>query len=393
MDCYYRPTVAEISLDALSRNIRKFRSGLPAGTKLLASVKANAYGHGAVETAREAEAAGADYFGVAFLDEALQLRKAGIRAPILVLGYTPPEGLPAAREHDITVTLYREEMLNAVEDLPAQGKKLKAHIKIDSGMGRLGLLPGSAAKSFLERACRLPQLEVEGMFTHYARADETNKSYTMMQVERFGGVVDYVRRHQLPLSIIHAGNSAAGIDLPEHVGGMLRLGISMYGLYPSDEVNRDSIELEPILSLKTKLVHVKTLAADEGISYGTRYFTHREETIGTLPVGYADGFSRMLSGKAEVLVRGHRVPVVGTICMDQCMVRLDDARQAGADPLSIGEEVVLIGRQGDAAIRIEEVAAKLGTINYELTCMLSARVPRVYVKNGQIVSIVNPLLG
>jgi alanine racemase len=393
VDCYYRPTVAEISLDALSRNIQAFRRGLPAGTKLLASVKANAYGHGAVETAREATASGADYLGVAFLDEALQLRLAGIHTPILVLGFTPPEGLPAAREHGITVTLYRDDLLDAVESLPADGRKLKAHIKIDSGMGRLGVLPGKAAEAFLERACRLPQLEVEGLFTHYARADETDKSYTMMQAERFGSVVEYVRRRELPLSIIHSGNSAAGIDLPERVGGMLRLGIGMYGLYPSEEVNRESVALEPVMSLKTQLVHVKTLAAGEGISYGTRYFTKREETVGTLPVGYADGFSRMLTGKAEVLVRGHRVPVVGTICMDQCMIRLDDALQERAAPAAVGEEVVLVGKQGNEVIRAEEVASKLGTINYELTCMVANRVPRVYRKNGQIVSVVNPLLG
>jgi alanine racemase len=393
VDCYYRPTVAEISLDALSRNIQAFRRGLPAGTKLLASVKANAYGHGAVETAREATASGADYLGVAFLDEALQLRLAGIHTPILVLGFTPPEGLPAARQHGITVTLYRDDMLDAVESLPTDGRKLKAHIKIDSGMGRLGVLPGKAAEALLERACRLPQLEVEGMYTHYARMDETDKSYTMMQAERFGSVVEYVRRHELPLSIIHSGNSAAGIDLPERVGGMLRLGIGMYGLYPSEEVNRESVALEPVMSLKTQLVHVKTLAAGEGISYGTRYFTKREETVGTLPVGYADGFSRMLTGKAEVLVRGHRVPVVGTICMDQCMIRLDDALQERAAPAAVGEEVVLVGKQGNEVIRAEEVASKLGTINYELTCMVANRVPRVYRKNGQIVSVVNPLLG
>jgi alanine racemase len=234
---------------------------------------------------------------------------------------------------------------------------------------------------------------VEGMYTHYARMDETDKSYTMMQAERFGSVVEYVRRHELPLSIIHSGNSAAGIDLPERVGGMLRLGIGMYGLYPSEEVNRESVALEPVMSLKTQLVHVKTLAAGEGISYGTRYFTKREETVGTLPVGYADGFSRMLTGKAEVLVRGHRVPVVGTICMDQCMIRLDDALQERAAPAAVGEEVVLVGKQGNEVIRAEEVASKLVTINYELTCMVANRVPRVYRKNGQIVSVVNPLLG
>ncbi|MFC5701854.1 alanine racemase [Cohnella faecalis] len=392
MDCYYRPTVAEVSLDALGRNIGTFRRQIPAGTKLLASVKANAYGHGAAWIAKEAVASGADYLGVAFLDEALQLRNEGITAPILVLGFTPPEGLALARDNGITITLYRDDTLTAAAALPTNGLKLKAHIKIDSGMGRLGLLPGSDAEAFIERACRLPQLEVEGLFTHYAKADEVDKSYMMMQIERFGAVVDYVRRNGLPISIVHAGNSAAGIDLPEHAGQMLRLGISMYGLYPSDEVNRSAVDLEPILSLKTRIVHAKQLQAGEGISYGTRYFTQGNETIGTLPIGYADGFSRMLSGKAEALFRERRVPIVGTICMDQCMVRLSDAWSEGDAPLLPGEEVVLIGRQGEAFITVEEVAARLGTINYELICMLATRVPRLYRKNGEIVGVTNPLL-
>lgn len=391
---YYRPTVAEISLDAIRHNIGLFRERLPSGTRLLASVKANAYGHGAVETAREAAAAGADYLGVAFLDEALQLRRAGIRTPILVLGYTPAHGLEAARSNDITINLYREDVLEAAAALPTSGKKLKVHVKIDSGMGRLGLLPGPAAESFLERACRIPGIEVEGLFTHFARADEADKSYTRMQLERFSGVVNYVRRMSLPISIVHSGNSAAGIDLPEGVGGMLRLGISMYGLYPSEEVNGRRTPLEPAMTLKTELVHVKRLAAGEGISYGTRYFTTREETIGTLPVGYADGFSRMLSGKAEVLVRGRRVPIVGTICMDQCMVRLDDAMAGTEDsrPIEPGEPVVLMGRQGGETITAEEIASKLGTIPYEWICMAASRVPRVYVRGGEVVSVSNLLL-
>lgn len=384
--------MAEVSLDALEQNIRAFRQRLTAGTRLLASVKANAYGHGAIEVARAAAALGVDYLGVAFLDEALQLRRAGIQAPILVLGYTPPEGYPAAREQGITVTLYRESMLDDVSALPEAAKKLKAHIKIDSGMGRLGLLPGIEAERFLERALSISQLEVEGLFTHFARADEQDKRYTMMQTERFGSVVDYVRRNELPISIIHSGNSAAGIDLPAHVGEMLRLGISMYGLYPSSEVNSRSVELEPVLSLKTSIVHVKNLKAGEGISYGTRYFTQGAETIATLPIGYADGFSRMLSGKAEALLRGQRVPVLGSICMDQCMIRASDAFVEGHKPIQPGEEVVLIGRQGDAFIPVEEVAAKLGTINYELTCMISTRLPRIYIRNGEVVSTANPLL-
>ncbi|MBB6633494.1 alanine racemase [Cohnella thailandensis] len=392
MDSYYRPTIAEISLDALEHNVRAFRRRLANGTKLLASVKANAYGHGAVESAKAAVSVGADYLGVAFLDEALQLRQGGVDAPILVLGYTPAEAFGLARRQGITLTLYRHDQLDAVERLTEQGPRLKAHVKIDSGMGRLGVLPGPEAERFLERACSLPQLDVEGMFTHYAKADETDKTHALMQAERFHGVAEYVRKRGLPISIVHAGNSAAGIDLPDRIGQMLRLGIGMYGLYPSDEVRKDEIELKPVLSLKTKLVHVKTVPPGEGISYGARYVTSRTERVGTIPVGYADGFSRMLTGKAEALLRGRRVPVLGTICMDQCMIGLDAAAATGEPEFEPGEEVVLIGRQGDQVLTAEEVAAKLGTINYEVTCMVASRVPRVFLRDGVAVSVRNPIV-
>lgn len=393
MDQYYRPTRAEISLDALRRNIQAFRSIMPQGMRLMASVKANAYGHGAVETAREAEACGVDYLGVAFLDEAVQLREAGIAAPILVLGYVPPEGLAIARELRITIALFREDTLLAAAALPEgrDGKKLYVHIKIDTGMGRLGLIPGPEAMNFIERAAREPRLYVEGMFTHYACADEADKQYTSKQHERFAAVEEEVRRRGIEIPIIHAANSAAGIDTPEWGGGMLRLGISMYGLYPSAEVNRQRVELEPVLSLKTEVVMAKQTPPDWGISYGTRYVTRGEERIGTLPVGYADGFSRMLTGKAEVLVRGKRVPVRGTICMDQCMIALDPAGDK-EDPVGTGEEVVLIGAQEGSVITADEVAGKLGTINYEVICMIAARVPRVYVRDGQVAAVTNPLV-
>lgn len=382
--------MAEISLDALERNVQAFRKRLAPGTRLLASVKANGYGHGAVETARSALAAGADYLGVAFLDEALELRRAGIAAPVLVLGFTPAEGFSLARRHGITVTLFRNDQLDSIEKMDSAGPRLKAHVKIDTGMSRLGVRPGPEAERFLERACSLPALDVEGMYTHYAKADEADKTHARLQAERFAEVAAYVRRCGLPISIAHAGNSAAGIDLPDDVGQMLRLGIGMYGLYPSGEVRRDRIALEPVMSLKTRIVHVKTVPAGEAISYGGRYVTVRSERIGTIPVGYADGFSRMLTGKAEALVRGRRVPVRGTICMDQCMLGLDAAEEGGL-PLEPGEEAVLIGRQGDEAITAEEVAEKLGTINYEVTCMVAARVPRVYRKNGETVAVRNPL--
>ncbi|CAM4181829.1 alanine racemase [Paenibacillus alkaliterrae] len=395
MDSFYRPTRVEISLDALKRNLQAFRNAMPDGCRLMASVKANAYGHGAVEIAREAERFGVEYFGVAFLDEALQLRKAGIQTPILVLGFVAADALPVARDNNVTISLFREDIIEAAAKLPndSAGRRLKVHIKIDSGMGRLGVLGQESAEAFIEKALNVPQLEVEGMFTHYARADEADKSYTKLQYDRFQSIVAYVKRQNLSIPIIHAANSAAGIDTPEWAGGMLRLGISMYGLYPSAEVNRQRIELEPVMTLKTEVVMVKTAPAGWGISYGSRYVTEGEERIGTLPIGYADGFSRMLTGKANGLVRGVKVPIRGTICMDQCMISLDFAvAGANAAPVEPGEEVVLIGRQGNAVITVEEVAQQLGTINYEVTCMLAARVPRLYVNGGRTSAVYNPLV-
>lgn len=394
MDTYYRPTRAEISLDALGRNIGAFRRALPPGTKLLASVKANAYGHGVVETAREAVSAGADMLGVAFLDEAVQLRRAGIGAPILVFGYVPPEGFPVARELDVSIAMFREDALEAAAAPPGT-KPLRVHIKVDTGMGRLGVLPGEDAVRFIERALRTPGVEVEGMFTHFARADEADKSYTRLQYERFAEVAETVRRRGLDVPLIHLGNSAAGIDTPQWAGGMLRLGIGMYGLYPSEEVGKTRIELEPVMTLKTEIVMTKTAPPGWGISYGTRYVTRGAERIGTLPVGYADGYSRMLTGKAEALVRGVRVPVLGTICMDQCMIALDPADRAEgfAGPVEAGEEVVLIGRQGGETISAGEIASRLGTIHYEIVCMIAARVPRVYIRGGRIVAVTNGLAG
>ena len=394
LDSFYRPTRVELSLDALRHNLQAFRNAIPQGCRLMASVKANAYGHGAVEVAREAERFGVDYLGVAFLDEALQLRKAGIQTPILVLGFVAADALSVAREHNITISLFRDDIIEAAAKLPADvnERRLKVHIKIDSGMGRLGVIGKDAAVSFIEKALQIPQLEVEGMFTHYARADEADKNYTMLQYDRFREVAEYVEQKGLPIPIIHAANSAAGIDTPHFAGGMLRLGISMYGLFPSEEVNQQRIELEPVMTLKTEVVMVKTAPAGWGISYGTRYVTKGEERIGTLPIGYADGFSRMLTGKAHGLVRGVKVPVRGTICMDQCMIALDPAVSDTASlPVEPGEEVVLIGRQGNAVITVEEVAQQLGTLNYEVICMLAARVPRIYVSGGRIIAINNPL--
>ncbi|MBY0219352.1 MULTISPECIES: alanine racemase [Paenibacillus] len=393
MQGQYRPTQAEINLDHLSSNVDAFRSVLPQGMKFLACVKANAYGHGAVETARELERIGVDYLSVAFLDEALELRQHGIKAPILVLGYTPPEGVAVAREHNVTITLFSREVLEAIRalDTGSSQNPLKVHIKIDSGMGRLGLLPGDEAIAFIQETAAMEQVLLEGMFTHYAKADEEDKTYTLEQYRRFQSVVEALRDQGCVIPIIHTANSAAAIDTPELSYNMVRVGISLYGLYPSAEVNHQVVKLVPVLTLKTKAVLVKTLPPHWGVSYGTRYVTQGNERIATLPIGYADGFSRMLTGKAQVLVRGRRVPVVGTICMDQCMVSLQSFAEE-AEEIQAGEEVVLIGHQSDGVITADEVASQLDTIAYEVICMMAHRIPRIYFRNGVEVAKVNPLL-
>lgn len=393
MQVMYRPTRAEIDLDALRSNFEELRRRQPADMKMLACVKANAYGHGAVLVAKELERIGADYLSVAFLDEALELRKAGVKMPILVLGYTPPHGVRAAWEQDITLNVFSMEVLEAIEALnPADfPHKLKVHIKIDSGMGRVGLLPGDEAVAFIRKATQAPQVEVEGLFTHYATADEEDKSYTLEQFRRFQGVVDALREHEIRIPIIHTGNSAIAIDMPELSVHMVRIGIALYGLYPSDEVRRDQVRLTPVLSLKTETVRVKTLPPHSAVSYGAKYVTQQEERIATLPIGYADGYSRLLNGKAQVLIRGRRVPVAGVICMDQCMVSLQ-ALAEEAKEIQAGEEVVLIGRQAGEEITAGELASAMGTIHYELICMLAHRVPRVYRRKGEPDVLLNPLL-
>lgn len=395
MDTFFRPTKAEISLDALEHNVQAIRSALPPATMMLAAVKADAYGHGVVAIAQQLQKLDVDYLGVAFLDEALQLRRAGITTPILVFGYVPVEGLLEARNHNITISLFREDVRQAAAQLPdhPDGLKLKVHIKIDTGMGRLGIIGNEAAIDFLEQCLAIPQLAVEGIFTHFANADIVDKTFTKQQYTLFQRLEAQVIARGWHIPYIHAGNTAAGMESTDCIGNMVRLGIGLYGLYPSMEVNRKQIMLEPVLTLKSEVVFVKQAPKNWGISYGSKYITTGVEWIGTLPIGYADGYSRMFSGKTEVLLRGIRTKVLGNICMDQCMIALDPVIQlTGGEPIQCGEEVVLIGKQGDEVITADELAAYLQTINYEIVCMVAARVPRVYSYKGEITAVVNALL-
>lgn len=377
---YYRDTWAEINLDAIKWNVSKTIQHLADSMTLFAVVKANAYGHGDVQVANAALDAGAKGLAVAFLDEALSLRKAGITAPILVLGASRPHTASIAAEHNISLTVYEKEWLNHVHI--ERDQTLSVHIKCDTGMGRLGVKTFNELQSIVDELNQSKSYVFEGIFTHFATADELHTAYFEKQLHTFQTLVSSLSEKP---PYIHCANSAATLRFQGGGVNTVRFGISMYGLTPSPEIQSLlPFTLKPAFSLHTKLIHVKQMHAGEKVSYGATYEASEGEWIGTLPIGYADGWIRKLRGQ-EVLVDGKRTPIVGRICMDQCMIRLPHKYLCGT-------EVTLIGRQGDEEITIDDIAKKLETINYEVPCVITARVPRVYKENGQTIHISNPLL-
>ncbi|MGI9953170.1 alanine racemase [Moorellaceae bacterium AZ2] len=369
-----RPVWAEVDLRAIAHNTRQLKNLLAPRTELMAVVKANAYGHGAVPVARTALASGASWLGVATLDEALELRRAGLRAPILILGYLSLEDAPVVVEEGISQTVFNLEQAQALSRAAlALGRPARLHLKIDTGMGRLGVFPRDAvdvARAILS----LPGVVLEGIFTHFANADARDKTYTWQQLNVFGQILNELEQEGIRIPWKHAANSGAILDLPATHFNLVRAGISLYGHYPSEEVERGRLDLRPAMAFKTRVVLIKEVPPGTYISYGCTYCTARSTRVATLPVGYADGFSRLLSNRGEVLVRGRRAPVIGRICMDYCMIDV-----TAIPGVQAGDEVVLFGRQGETALTAEEVAAWLGTINYEVLCMVSHRVPRVYL--------------
>jgi alanine racemase len=370
------PVWAEIDLAALASNISEVRKITNPTSKIMAVVKANGYGHGAVEVSRTVLAGGADWLGVARLDEGLTLREAGIEAPILILGYLPPEQSSDVVRSCLSQAVYTSDMALALaEAASAQGTQAKVHLKIDTGMGRIGWVAGPGAVREILTLARNRHLEIEGIFTHFAAADLADKAYTKEQLVKFTKLIEELRRNGLEIPIKHAANSAALMEMPETHLDLVRAGIIMYGLYPSDEVNRSRVKLRPVMSLKAKVAYVKEVPAGFKVSYGCTHSTQNNTVIATLPLGYADGYSRLLSSKGCALLHGRRAPVIGRVCMDQVMV--DVGHIPGT---AVGDEAVLIGRQGDQEITTDEIAGLLGTINYEIVCMVSHRVPRVYKK-------------
>ncbi|PFA24448.1 alanine racemase [Bacillus cereus] len=384
---YGRDTIVEVNLDAIKHNVREFKKRVnDENMTMMAAVKANAYGHGAVEVAKAAIEAGVNQLAVAFVDEGIELREAGISVPILILGYTPVEAAKDAIEYDIMMTVYRIEDLKGIDEVAKRlGKKARIQVKIDTGMSRIGLQEEEVAP-FLEELKNMKHIEMEGVFTHYSTADEIDKTYTNMQTNLFEKAVTTAKEMGIHLPYIHSSNSAGSMELSNTFQNMVRVGIGIYGMYPSQEVDHTVVSLQPALSLKSKVAHIKHAKKNHGVSYGNTYVATGEEWIATVPIGYADGYNRQLSNKGHALINGVRVPVLGRVCMDQLMLDVTNAM-----PVQVGDEVVFYGKQGEEEIPVEEIADMLGTINYEVTCMLDRRIPRVYKENDETTAVVNIL--
>jgi alanine racemase len=366
MDAY--STWLEIDLGAIRNNIHQLQA--ITGRPVMAVIKANGYGHGLVEMGRAAVAARAAWLGVARVEEAVMLRQAGIDAPILVLGYTAPERVPEAIAYRVSLAVYHPDVARAFSaQAGALGQPLHVHAKFDTGMGRLGVFPEDGL-DFARLLHDSPELVLEGMFTHLASADEPVKDTTDWQIGRFTRLVEALEANQMRPPLVHAANSAASLYFPSAHFDMVRAGIAIYGLHPSSDAPLPE-GFRPALVWKARLASVKDLPAGQGVGYNYRYVTQKTERIGVMPVGYADGFRRRLGNFA--LVGGKRVAVAGGVCMDQCMLQLDSVPEA-----RIGDEIVLIGRQGEAAITAEEIGQAWGTVNYDVVCGLTARVPRMY---------------
>ncbi len=369
----------EVDLDALRHNVAAFREILTAGSRIMCIVKANAYGHGAVPLASVLRKEGIAHFGVALVQEGIELRASGVSESILVLGHTPDEDFRDAVKYNLTLTLFTLDQARALDNVGRKvGKKAKVHLKIDTGMGRIGFLPGKKALRDITEIAQLPNLEIEGIYSHQACADQPDDTYALMQFERFQSFLTTLEQAGLRFRKIHLANSATTIRFPQMHYDLVRIGISLYGLYPDPTMALYSkIDLHPVMTVKCRLSNVKEVPKGTCISYGCTFTTSRPSVIGTIPMGYADGIPRLLSNRGDMLVKGRRCPIVGRVCMDQFMIDLTDLPEKP----EIGEEAVFLGRQGEEEITADEIAEKAETINYEIVTRLSLRLPRVYTES------------
>lgn len=384
-----RRTWAEINLDALSHNMRQIKKITNPNALIMAVVKADAYGHGAAECAEVLLENGADRLAVATLSEAIELRRLFPDIPILILGSSMESEAPELVENDITVSVYTYELAQALsESAVSLDKPVRVHIKLDTGMSRIGfpVIDGdnSGITEEILRISKLPMLEIEGIFSHFSTSDEENRSYTDLQFKRFMSVCDDLKEAGLLIPIKHICNSAGIMMYPEYHLDMVRPGVILYGMYPSNEVDKSRLELKYVMSLKSLITYVKEIEPGRGVSYGKEYIADGVAKIATVPIGYADGYTRRLAKDAKIAVGGGMFPIAGRICMDQCMIDV-----SGVNNIKRGDEALIFG---DGAVTADDIAAWIGTINYEVPCMLSRRIPRVYMRGNETVKVLDYLL-
>lgn len=378
----YERVIAEINLDNIAYNMTNIREKVNKKTKIMAVVKADAYGHGAVEVAKTALYNGADWLGVAIIDEAIELRKNNIFEPILILGHTIEHKLLQVIKYDITQTVFSFEMAKKLSDEALKIKKsVDIHIKIDTGMSRLGFLPTDESIDEILAIKNLPYINITGIFTHFATADMKDKTFTKEQFEKYMWVIKKLEEKGINNIIKHISNSGAILDIDEYSLDMVRAGIILYGMYPSNQVLK-SVKLKPAMSLKTHISFIKEIEPDVSVSYCRTYFTNKKTKIATIPVGYADGYARILSNRARVLINGEYANIIGNICMDQFMIDITNIQN-----VKQGDIVTLMGEDNNNHITAEELANLQNTINYEIVCNIGKRIPRVYIKNDKFLKI------
>lgn len=379
---------ARVDLDAIAYNMEQMKQRIGEGAQIIAVIKMDGYGHGAVPIAEMFEENNYIWgYATASLEEAIALRKEGIKKPILVLGCIFPEQYEEMILNDIRATVYMKETAEGISKAAAAlGRKVRIHIKVDTGMGRLGFLPDTDSVKAIREISSLPNIELEGMFTHFAKADETDKSYTYKQHEKFVWMKDALEAEGADITYYHCDNSAGIIDFPDMKHNLVRAGISTYGMYPSDEVSQKAVDLKPALELISHVTFVKEVEAGTSISYGGTFTAPKRMKVATIPVGYGDGYSRGLSNKADVLIRGRRARILGRVCMDQFMVDVTNIPD-----VRFMDQAVLIGFDGEEHIPVEELSGLCGRFNYEFVCCLGKRIPRVYIQKGKIVKQVEYL--
>ncbi|MBP3337323.1 MAG: alanine racemase [Clostridia bacterium] len=378
----------EVDLDALKKNFENIKAKLKESTKTMCVVKADAYGHGYAEVSKTLSACGADCFAVATIEEAVQMRKAGIDKDILILGYTEKSAAHDLVYYDITAAVFDYECAeNLSLEAKSQGKTAKVHIKIDTGMTRIGYSITEEAADEIIKITKLDSLFVEGMFSHFSKADGYDKTYSAYQFYNFMQMDEMLKSRGFCVPVKHIANSAAIMEMPEYQLDMVRPGIILYGIYPSDEVDTENLELTPVMSIKAHIARVREVEKGTLVSYGGTYSAKKDdEKIATVPIGYADGYTRIFTGKTKMIAGGKAVPVVGRICMDQCMIDVSLVHN-----IDVGDEVIVMGKEGDIDIGADYLAEKAGTIGYEIVCMAGKRLKRHYIQNAETKKVLNYL--